>query len=961
MNTLSLAAPAWFQTILNLSLQATLLAALVWLICKTLGRWIPPRFRALLWFIVIARVLVPFAPASPLSLQNIFARRIAPAVPPPARIVKIETNLFAEPLIHFEDAPLATAPAQPEPTAFPIAQTLAAIWLTGAILAFATIATRCWIIRRRLRSELHPHPQLDDPATANLSEIHAILNECRATLGLRYPIRLVVSKAVAAPALTGLYPATLIVPHAFQTGRFTQNQIRQILLHELAHIQQGHLWLHWLTLAARALHWFNPILHLAAARLRHECELAADAAALQNANQTERQSYGETILLALTQTTAAPTAMALGLAEQTAGLKQRLRALAEPRRRCFAPLGIALVTLVAITGLTSAETRPEQPLTFSYSYGVNRINVNITTNIERLASAAATAEVARSVDKSMLTNPFTHANPEFAATNLENGSLREFRYGTNSNGLYTRSFKIDTNTFIAGFQGVGINLTNNTSDSVPSGILTSQEGIQKLSVARSSGLLMELDSNRENFQRAVRQFFKIAGIAFEPPKAVQNPDQSQPAVYYNFDAGALFMRATLRDLDIAESALHAINTKSEVVSTNAQIAPTDPANPNDAPRQSGQDQAAQPVAQVAPAPAVIDNDQLHTRTFKLDTNVVMNALSRAGITPDSGPTPPDWQANWWNLPTSKSLIQYFERVGVSFQSLATTNTKAFFYDNRTGVLFVRANLRDIDRLEKALNKMRTEPLLISFAVQIIEAPAALASDLLKDFPTRPHSSTNQYLYATKDGTKAARVQGSNLIVESLDTPTSLTNVFVPAQETIIKRSAAAALIAKLHQAKGVEAITMPRVTTVLERQARISIEESRSFITEIFMRSGQPISTATGPKVDLIANAVTDQSLDYSEVLTITEFLGYNNSDTNRPMPLFRVRQTLSRVQLPHDCARVLIIPKQDKTRFPFIDRFPDVNRPFYFDQGSDGNSHIILFILPDIIDGYGNMVDMKP
>src|SRR5439155_373984 len=101
---------------------------------------------------------------------------------------------------------------------------------------------------------------------------------CRSQLGLRYPIRVTASDHIAAPALTGFIPAHLIIPTTFATTQFSLAQIRQILLHELAHIQQGHLLLHWLALIARAIHWFNPAIHFAATRLRHECELAADAA-----------------------------------------------------------------------------------------------------------------------------------------------------------------------------------------------------------------------------------------------------------------------------------------------------------------------------------------------------------------------------------------------------------------------------------------------------------------------------------------------------------------------------------------------------------------------------------------------------------------------------------------------------------------------------------------------------------
>src|SRR6185295_12518921 len=152
-------------------------------------------------------------------------------------------------------------------------------------------------------------------------------------------------------ALTGLIPARLIIPKVFAPPQFSISQIRQILLHELAHVQQGHLFLHWLALVARAIHWFNPAIHFAAIHLRQECELAADAAALKRCSSEERAVYGETILEVLAQSRAPRTALVLGMAEEARHLQQRLRALTA-NRRAFGPLGLVFVILIGWAALT---------------------------------------------------------------------------------------------------------------------------------------------------------------------------------------------------------------------------------------------------------------------------------------------------------------------------------------------------------------------------------------------------------------------------------------------------------------------------------------------------------------------------------------------------------------------------------------------------------------------------------
>jgi type II secretory pathway component GspD/PulD (secretin) len=190
---------------------------------------------------------------------------------------------------------------------------------------------------------------------ASDSRILATINECRAQLRLRFPIRIVISDRIAAPALTGLIPARLILPTQFASSQFTPEQVRQILLHEFAHIRQGHLFLHWLTLIARCVQWFNPVIHFAAARLRHECELAADAAVLRNSTPEQRAAYGETILQVLAQSNSPSTVLALGMADRARHLKERLSALSNSSCRSYSIIGGLLCAAAAMIGLSGAQ------------------------------------------------------------------------------------------------------------------------------------------------------------------------------------------------------------------------------------------------------------------------------------------------------------------------------------------------------------------------------------------------------------------------------------------------------------------------------------------------------------------------------------------------------------------------------------------------------------------------------
>ena len=63
------AAFGWMVTV---SLQASVLVVLVLAVQAVLGRWLSPRWRHALWFIVLVRLAVPVLPESPHSIFNLF-------------------------------------------------------------------------------------------------------------------------------------------------------------------------------------------------------------------------------------------------------------------------------------------------------------------------------------------------------------------------------------------------------------------------------------------------------------------------------------------------------------------------------------------------------------------------------------------------------------------------------------------------------------------------------------------------------------------------------------------------------------------------------------------------------------------------------------------------------------------------------------------------------------------------
>ena len=97
---------------------------------------------------------------------------------------------------------------------------------------------------------------------------------------------------IDSPAVTGAFRATVLLPRA--AARWSAERLRIVLLHELAHARSRDALVQLVADAACAVHWFNPLVWIAAARLRVERELAADDAVLAAGVRPSR--YAEELL-----------------------------------------------------------------------------------------------------------------------------------------------------------------------------------------------------------------------------------------------------------------------------------------------------------------------------------------------------------------------------------------------------------------------------------------------------------------------------------------------------------------------------------------------------------------------------------------------------------------------------------------------------------------------------------------
>jgi bla regulator protein blaR1 len=161
------------------------------------------------------------------------------------------------------------------------------------------------------------------------------------------------------PAVIGILHPRIVLP-ADHAARFDGGQRLLVREHEAVHIARGDQLANMLALTLRCLFWFNPLVHWAAPRFRHEQELACDARVIAR-HPRARRAYGEALLGTRALLAAAPLTCQIGfghpLRERIAMLKRPVPS--RPRRIVGIALVLALVAGVALAAnATKGDTGP---------------------------------------------------------------------------------------------------------------------------------------------------------------------------------------------------------------------------------------------------------------------------------------------------------------------------------------------------------------------------------------------------------------------------------------------------------------------------------------------------------------------------------------------------------------------------------------------------------------------------
>ena len=213
-------------------------------------------------------------------------------------------------------------------------------WATGFMLLFLRLLASHLLLRRSAHRGLAP--AADEAITTLFSTVSAELN-------IRQRVNLVVDEGRTIPLVWGVIRPHLLLPA--EAREWSGEQLRSVLLHELAHLRRRDPLVQWLTQIACALHWWNPLVWFAAWRVHVERERACDDLVLTSG--VRPSAYAEHLLHVATKLAPPRWTQSCGLAmAQKSSLEGRLLAvLNEKRNRRRVTTTLSVVALVLGTGI----------------------------------------------------------------------------------------------------------------------------------------------------------------------------------------------------------------------------------------------------------------------------------------------------------------------------------------------------------------------------------------------------------------------------------------------------------------------------------------------------------------------------------------------------------------------------------------------------------------------------------
>jgi len=346
----------------HMLIQSSVLIVILAALDLVLRKRVKAVVRYWIWLLILAKLLLPPSLSSPTSLVSWVGSRLPKttlvSLTPASPFVVPETISGAAPTPMdtaprpraaegpvSETAPLSTAPIRP--VALPTWQALVLLAWVAAVLLMGVLLIQRVSFVHGLMAQSQEAPDA----------LRALLEQCRRQMAVRRGAGIRLTCLSVSPSVCGLLRPVILMPEQM-IQQLETPQLRSVLLHELAHLQRGDLWINLLQTLLQIVYLYHPLLWLANARIRAVREQAVDEAVLAALGE-DAEEYPRT-LLSISKLAFGRPALSLrllGVVESKKALTARVRHMVSrpfPQNARLGLQGLAAIVIAALVLLPMA-------------------------------------------------------------------------------------------------------------------------------------------------------------------------------------------------------------------------------------------------------------------------------------------------------------------------------------------------------------------------------------------------------------------------------------------------------------------------------------------------------------------------------------------------------------------------------------------------------------------------------
>ncbi|ADL50235.1 M56 family metallopeptidase [Clostridium cellulovorans] len=310
----------WIKLLLSMSLSGSILAIVIFAIKPFTKHKISKSIQYYIWLVVLLRLIVPFSFEGSI-MNNVFygEQTIESAISENSSLpVKVQNEINPSIITTDQDSQVNTEYKETYNDENNYGRQFLSvfnevalyIWILGTVISIIVTLKGYFWFNKVLR-------YANKPAT---DEENKILLEVSCG---KSNIRLARNKFIKTPMALGIFRPCIIIPD----DDFDENQIRNILLHEVSHLNRFDITIKWLTMIVTSIHWFNPLMYFIKKEINKACELACDENVIKGLNSQEKQAYGDTLIAVVAESKYPLSILQATMCEEKRSLKERLVAI----------------------------------------------------------------------------------------------------------------------------------------------------------------------------------------------------------------------------------------------------------------------------------------------------------------------------------------------------------------------------------------------------------------------------------------------------------------------------------------------------------------------------------------------------------------------------------------------------------------------------------------------------------